>query len=191
MTFFDLKDKPSQDALGIETAIREALTENGLSHLLDHMVFFASDGANVNSGLKSGLITLFHEKGLHWVSFIWCLSHQLELALKDNLSDVMSDVHEVLTSLFYLYKKSSKKLRELHQLHTVLKDVYTFDNDQVRPSKAGGTRWIAHILRSMAAFVNKYGVYVQHLENIIANTSKQTDMAKLEGKKNGTGKCFA
>ena len=50
MTFFDLKDVPSQDALGIETAIREAFTENGLSHLLDHMVFFASDGANVNSG---------------------------------------------------------------------------------------------------------------------------------------------
>ena len=166
MTFFDLKDVPSQDALGTETAIREAFTENGLSHLLDHMVFFASDGANVNSGLKSGLITVLQEKGLHWVSFIWCLSHRLELALKDSLSDAMSDVHEVLTSLFYLYKKSSKKLRELRQLHAVLKDVYTFNNDQVRPSKASGTRWIA-----------------QHLENIIADTSKQTDKAKLEGKR--------
>ena len=183
MTFFDLKDVPSQDALGIETAIREAFTENGLSHFSDHMVFFASDGANVNSGLKSGLITVFQEKGLHWVSFIWCLSHRLELALKDSLSDAMSNVHEVLTSLFYLYKKSSKKLRELRQLHAVLKDVYTFDNDQVRPSKASGTRWIAHILRSVAAFVDKYGVYVQHLENIIADTSKQTDKAKLEGKR--------
>ena len=91
----------------------------------------------------------------------------------------MSDVHEVLTSFFYLNKKSSKKLRELPQLHAVLKDVYIFDNDQVRPSKASGTRWIAHILRSMAAFVDKYGVYVQHPENIIADTSKQTDKAKL------------
>ena len=35
----------------------------------------------------------------------------------------------------------------------------------------------------MAAFVDKYGVYVQHLENIIADTSKQTDKAKLEGKR--------
>lgn len=183
MTFFELKDVPSQDAPGIETAIREAFVENGLPHLLDRMVFFASDGTNVNSGLKSGLITVFQEKGLDWLAFVWCLSHRLELALKDSLSDAMSDIHEVLTSLFYLYKKSSKKLRELRQLHTVLKDVYTLENDQVRPSKASGTRWIAHIMRSMAGFVDKYGVYVQHLENIIADTSKQTDKAKLEGKR--------
>ena len=55
------------------------------------MVFFASDGANVNSGLKSGLITQFQENGLHWVAFVWCLSHRLELALKDSLADAMSD----------------------------------------------------------------------------------------------------
>ena len=35
----------------------------------------------------------------------------------------------------------------------------------------------------MAAFVDKCGVYVQHQENIIADTSKQTDKAKLEGKR--------
>ena len=183
MTFFSLKDVPSQDAEGIESAIRDAFTENGLSHLLFRMVFFSSDGASVNSGLKHGLIAQFHKNGLIWVLFIWCLSHRLELALKDSLSDAMSDINEVLTFLFYLYKKSSKKLRELRQLHMALKDVYSFENNQVRPSKASGTRWIAHVMRSMAAFVDKHGVFIQHLENVIADTSKQTDRATLEGKR--------
>lgn len=52
----------------------------------------------------------------------------------------MDDIHEVLTFLFYLHKKTSKKLSELGQLLEVLKDVYSFENDQVRPSKASGTR---------------------------------------------------
>ena len=91
----------------------------------------------------------------------------------------MSDIHEVLTFLFYLYKNSSKKLRELRQLHAVLKDVYSFENDQVRPSKESGTRWIAH-MRSMTAFVDKFGVYFQHLVNVVADTSKQTNRPKVE-----------
>ena len=56
MTFFSLKDVSGQDAKGIETAIRKIFAENDLSHLVFCMFFFfASDGANVNSGLKSGL----------------------------------------------------------------------------------------------------------------------------------------
>ena len=92
----------------------------------------------------------------------------------------MDDIHEVLTFLFYLHKKTSKKLSELGQLLEVLKDVYSFENDQVRPSKASGTRWIAHIMRSMTAFIQ---VYLQHLVNVVAYTSKQSDLAKMEGKR--------
>ena len=137
----------------------------------------------MNSGLKSGIITQFQESGLHCVAFVWCLAHRLELALKDSLADAMSDIHEVLIFLFYLYKKSSKKLRELRQLHAVLKEVYSLENDQLNPSKESGTRWIAHIMRSMAAFVDKFRVYLQHLVNIVADTSKQSDCAKKEGKR--------
>lgn len=95
----------------------------------------------------------------------------------------MDDIHEVLTFLFYLNKKTSKKLSELGQLLEVLKDVYSFENDQVRPSKASGTRWIAHIMRSMTAFIQKFEVYLQHLVNVVAYTSKQSDLAKMEGKR--------
>ena len=40
MTFFALKDVPSQDAVGINKTIREAFVENDLAHLMDRMVFF-------------------------------------------------------------------------------------------------------------------------------------------------------
>ena len=84
----------------------------------------------------------------------------------------MGDIHEVLNFLFYLSIKLSKKLRELRQLHAVLKDVYSFENDQVKLSKAPATGWVAYIMRSMATFVDKFGVYLQHLLNVVADTSK-------------------
>ena len=40
MTFFSLKDVPSQDAKGIETVIRQAFAENDLSLLVFRMSFF-------------------------------------------------------------------------------------------------------------------------------------------------------
>ena len=90
---FSLKDVPSQDGKWIETTIRYAFAENDLWHLVFHVFFFGSDGANVNSGLKSGLITQFQETGLNWVGYVWCISHHLELALKDSLPDAMSGIH--------------------------------------------------------------------------------------------------
>ena len=65
----------------------------------------------------------------------------------------------------------------------MLKNVYTFENNQVRPSKAADTRWIAHIMCSMAALVDKFCMYLQHIKNFIADTSKKTDKTALEGKR--------
>ena len=107
----------------------------------------------------------------------------LELALKDNLDDVLTPVKKSLTNLLYLYHKSSKKLRELCKLHTVLKEMYKFDDNRVKPAKSSGTCWIAHLLRSMSGLIDKFGLYLQHFENVIADTSKQTDKATLEGKR--------
>ena len=72
MSFFSLKDVPSQDAIGIEASIRAAFREHGLENLTDRVVFLASDGASVNSGLKNGLISKFRETGMNWVAFVWC-----------------------------------------------------------------------------------------------------------------------
>ena len=57
----------------------KAFDDIGMSELKDRMVFLASDGASVNSGIKTGLATKFREDGIDWLVFVWCLSHRLEL----------------------------------------------------------------------------------------------------------------
>ena len=111
------------------------------------------------------------------------LPHRLELALEDSLKVHLTEVKKCLSNLFYLYRKSSKKLRKLRMLHAVLKDIYEFENGQVKPAKSHGTRWIPHVIRSMSGLTDKFGLYLQHLENVIADTSKQTDRALFEGKR--------
>ena len=61
--------------------------------------------------------------------------------------------------------------------------MYEFDDNQVKPAKSSGAHWIAHLLRSMSGLIDKFGLYLQHFKNVIADTSKQTDKAKLEGKR--------
>ena len=78
LSFIALKDVPSQDADGIKSAILQAFKDIGMPELKDKIVFLASDGASVNSGVKKGLAVKFREDGLDWLVFVWCLSHRLE-----------------------------------------------------------------------------------------------------------------
>ena len=119
LSFIAFKDVSSEDADGIKSAIMKAFDYLCMPELKDRMLFFASDGTSVNSGIKTGLATKFRKDGIDWLVFVWCLSHHLELALKDSLlDDVFTQFKKSLTNLFNLYHKSSKKLRELCKLHT-------------------------------------------------------------------------
>ena len=134
----------------------------------------------VACGVKSGLAVKFRVAGVPWL--VWCLSHRFELALEDHLEEVMEPVKKCLTNLFYCYEKSSKKLWEFQKLHSVLSELYQFEDGRVKPSKCSCARWIAHLLRSMSGLVDKFGLYLQHFGNIIVDDSKSTDKATLEGK---------
>ena len=104
------------------------------------------------------------------------------VSTKDALKEWMDPITTCLQNLYYLYGKSSKKLRELKKLHELLKEIYEFDDERVKPQRAAGTRWIAHKLEALQNMLDKYGLYMQHFENIIADTTKRTDKATLKGK---------
>ena len=107
-----------KDADGIVKVIKNAFSIHDLHHLQQKMVFIASDEASVNSGVKGGIAAKFREEEeLSWLSFIWCLSHRLELAISDSLHERLFSVKQYLCNLFYLYEKSSKKIKELRLLH--------------------------------------------------------------------------
>ena len=143
-SFFKLEDPLSQEATGIFNAIKKAFTDNGVEELLERVFFLGSDGASVNSSGVKVLIMHFRV-AYPWVVFVRCLSHRLELTIKHGLKDIMEPIDTCLRNLYYLYKKSSKKTRELKVLHKVCKEVYEFQNGVVKPHRAAGTRWIAHI----------------------------------------------
>ena len=95
----------------------------------------------------------------------------------------MNQINKFLTNLFYLYKNSSKKLREVREMYAIVCDMFEFESKQVKPHKASGTRWVDHHMKAMSNFVDKFGLYLAHFENIIADTTKHTDKATLEGKR--------
>ena len=89
---------------------------------------------------------------------------------------------ESLLHLFYLYKNSSKKVRELKNLYQILKEQFETYGNNIRPVMSNGTSWIDLRIRAMEKLVNKFGLYMQHIQNITPDTTKQLDCVKLRGK---------
>ena len=111
------------------------------------------------------------------------MAHRLELAIKDALKEsFFKSVDEMLLRIFYLYQKSPKKLRELKDIYELMKDGFEFDDAGVRPIKAAGTRWIAHKTSAMSRIIDKFGLYISHLENVASDTSyRATERARIKG----------
>ena len=94
---------------------------------------------------------------------------------------VIKPVEINLQYLYYMYENSSKKPRELKELFSILNEVYVSENQEVKPHRATGTRWIALKLKSLKNYIDKFGLYIYHIENILADTTEKTDKT-IEGK---------
>ena len=160
----------------------DSFKENSLELALEKIVFSSSDGASVNCGKNSDVIKLLDEEYL-WISFVWCFSHRLELALKDAFKQYMEPVDKMLTHLHYLYTKPSKKHRELKNLY-ILKGKFKMYTSGVRPMKATGTRWINHKLMALDLLIGKFRLHCVHLNDIISTTTNSKEKTTLEGKFN-------
>jgi hypothetical protein len=184
LTFLYLKDVPKADAQGIKTAIEDSFHSLGIlpSELYSKLVGFGADGASVNSGNKNGVKALLEERA-PWLVYTWCIAHKLELALKDALDGTAFEkVDEMLNKLYSIYNKSPKKLHELKVLHDVLKQSFDFEEGSLKPKRSSGTRWISFKLSALRLVLDKYGVYMQHLENLIADDSTNSkDREKIRG----------
>ena len=184
MAFFYLKElHGGQGADILKKAIEDAFVDNDMEEARQKIVFFGSDGTATNSGLNAGLITKL-KQDFAWIAFIWCLSHRLELAMKDSLKDFMGSVDNSLRHLYYMYKNSSKKLSQLKSLFESLGEVYDFESKSIKPEKSIGTRWLDHKVRAMTKLNDKFGVYAKQIQSAIEEKSSSTDNAILQGKLN-------
>ena len=185
MEYFTIIRPQSVTAEGLFKVLESGLQELGISEisaeLCKKLVGVGTDGASANiaaAGLK-GLV----ERRLSWVFWMWCMAHQLELAVKDALKSTAFDsIDDLLLRLYYLYEKSPKKCRELEDIVTDLKQCLSFDDAGIKPVRASGSRWVAHKLNAMKRIVSKFGAYTNHIAALSEDRSvKSVDRAKLKG----------
>lgn len=191
-----IEDLESSDAQGVLHGIKQSLQNLKLQQdetLHPVPIGLGGDGCSTNRGTNNGVQALFKLQ-YPWVIFSWCVAHRLELALKDALNTTyFKEVDEVLLRLYYLYEKSPKKLRGLYELHLAYKETFEFLENSVKPKRSSGTRWISHKLAALKILVDKFGIFIQHLETLSCDKSvKSADQAKFKGyvKKWKSGKLF-
>ena len=85
------------------------------------------------------------------------------------------DIDKMLVKLYYLYRKSPLRLRELKTFG----DMY--ERSILKPCKSYGTRWIVHKLKAMETVLQNYGVFMQHLESLAQTDSQALKKAELVG----------
>ena len=75
------------------------------------------------------------------------------------MKEFIEPVDTSLMHLFYLYKKSSKKHRELKNFYHLLEGQFEMYSAGVWPLKATGTRWIDHKIAGMWCVIEKFVLY--------------------------------
>ena len=144
------------------------------------LVSFGTDGASVNRGQINGVISLLL-KGHPWLIFMWCISHRLELSVKDS-DTCFKHIDEMLLALYLLYYKSPKKLRQLKDFADLYAESLEKSSRKIRPKKSRGTRWIAHKWNAMRNIFDNFGVYIHHLEAMSQDASyKSSDHSRFIG----------
>ncbi|KAG7171321.1 General transcription factor IIH subunit 1-like [Homarus americanus] len=113
--FLDLIELPDQKAATIAKHLMNCLNNHGFddSYLKQNLVAFASDGASIMLGVKSGVATILKE---HYPDvIIWhCLNHRLELAVGDSVTEVHGVNHfqSFMDKLYSVYSRSPLTQRD-------------------------------------------------------------------------------
>ena len=79
-----------------------------------------------------------------------------------------------------MYKKSSKKHRELKDFYHLLEGQFEMYSAGVPPLKATGTRWIDHKITAMVCVIEILGLCTQHMQHPIDTAKNSRDRATLQ-----------
>ena len=173
--FLSVETPEHAHADGLKACIENAFERIGVVPLYKRLANFNVDGASVNTGLHNGLGVKLRESA-PWLSVIHCFNHRLELSVKDTFNGTFfKDIDNMLLKLFYLYRKSPKRLRELKAFGEM------YDQSIPKPYKSYGTRWIFHKLKAMDIVLSNYGVFMKHLESLAHTDSQALKRMELQG----------
>lgn len=160
--FLSIETLPRATAENIYAAILQSLKEqSGLepSEIFGKIVGFASDGASVMQGLRSGVAARIKENQPK-LMIVHCVAHRLELGIKDAINQscpLYSQLDIFLQQIYKFYHYSTLN-RGLLNLTAKVMEVRRFI-----PLRTGGTRWVSHTKDALTNLLNGYSVIVQHL----------------------------
>ena len=140
--FFSIETPLHSTAEVLKEAISSAFKRTGVTEFPSNFQIsrFQCRWRFGNTGIHRGLAQLLHESS-PCLNVVHCFNHCFELAIKDMLKATFSkDINTLLNKLYYLYRKSPKRLRELHEFSAV------YEKSVPKPAKANGTRWFSHNL---------------------------------------------
>uniref|UniRef100_A0A1X7UYF8 DUF4371 domain-containing protein n=1 Tax=Amphimedon queenslandica TaxID=400682 RepID=A0A1X7UYF8_AMPQE len=176
ISFLKVFKLDSVSGVGLLKVIEGSLQSLGIQGIDDtncyKLVEVARDGASANIASVS-LKGIVKEK-LPWIVWTWCIGHRIKLAIKDAFKGSAFDlIDEMLLGLYYLYEKSSKKCRELHDIFSDLKQCLQFQ-DGVKPIRASGLSWVSDKVAALKRLLSKYGAYTNHLAALYEDVSVKT-----------------
>ena len=173
--YFSVESPKNANAEGIKDSINESFRRIGITDFTNRLVGLNVDGASVNMGKHEGLAAKFRELA-PWLVTVHCFNHRVELAIKDAFkTSAFENIDEMLRILYYLYKKSSKRCRELERMSEA------YEKAIPKPTNANGTRWIDHKMQAMKIVLENYGVFISHVESLSQTDSQASKRAELKG----------
>lgn len=192
--YFSLEVPTKADADGLIACLQQAvgaigplgensvLSKTSVLETKPILVGDGTDGASVNVASQNGMRGKM-QRELPWLFWSWCYAHRLELACKDSFtSNLFKSVSEMLLRLYSLYSTSPKKLRELTDLVSDLKEVFEFPESGDAPIRSEGSRWISHKRQALQRIIERYGAYMSHLTTLIEDSSvSSADRSRLKG----------
>ena len=176
--FIGIVDVEKADAVGIKWALDTAMNNIGLDDWKKKLVAVATDGASVNIGCKSGLITRLHdEDNMQHIIGVHCYAHKLELAVKDATKNVPchEKVQLLLKNLWLYYRTALNRAGLLNSFKSL-------NQQSLVPTRAGGTRWAAHTLKAVSHIIQGFGGIVTHLEQVASGDLGATSDAENKAK---------
>ena len=172
---FSIETPSHTTAEGLKEAKSSAFKISGMTESHTKLAGFNVDGASVNTGIHKGSAQLLCESS-PCLNVVHCFNHRLGLAIKDVFkATFFEDVDTMLNKLYYLYRKSPKRLQKLCEFSEV------YEKSKPRPAKANGTHWIYHKFSSLNIFLKNYGIFITHLESLTNTDSQALKHHKIKG----------
>ena len=140
------------------------------------LVCCTSDGASVNFGAKTGLMTRLPVQR-PWMIKIHCVNYYVELAIKGAIAETeFSRVDDFYYSTTFLLKNSGKMKSEIKSA------AHTLNIQHYQLLKLAGTRFVVHRRAAFKCLLDTWPALKLAFENIIADSkTRQETKTKVRG----------